>query len=322
VTTVTPLGTAARNPAATGAALPAPRRSRLLGDQDSLVHPASHGVMLVLPAVLFVAVFVLTPLVFALYISLTNWPLIGSYKFIGLSNYASVGEDPAFWQAVLYTLIYTAIVTLPILVIGYFMAVVVRANRRGSTLLRTLFFLPYVIGLTTLSFFLVLEAQPDSGAVNLILKGLHITDGSTAWLVNGPLATGLICVLIIWGVSGSTMVLLLSGMQAIPREVYESAEVDGASWWSREYHITVPMLRRPIAMSLILSVIGSFLAFSQFFILTQGGPGRETTPIVLYIYQRAFVQLQVGAATAASIILIIVVAAISALQFRLLRSEH
>jgi multiple sugar transport system permease protein len=172
-----------------------------------------------------------------------------------------------------------------------------------------------------LSFLLVLEAQPDSGAVNVILKALHITNGSTAWLVNGPLATGLICALIIWAVSGSTMVLLLSGMQAISRDIYESGEVDGASWWEREYHLTLPMLRRPIAMSLILSVIGSFLAFSQFFILTQGGPGRATTPIVLYIYQRAFVQLQVGAATAASIILIIVVAAISALQFRLLRSE-
>ena len=310
--------TAVRTP--TAAATVPGRRRPLLGER-SLVHPAGHGVMLVLPAVLFVAVFILAPLVFAIYISLTNWPLIGSYRFIGLQNYVSVSKDPAFWHAVLYTLIYTAIVTLPILVIGYFMAVVVRANRPGSTALRTIFFLPYVIGLTTLSFLLVLEAQPDSGAVNLILKALHITDGSTAWLVNGPLATGLICVLIIWAVSGSTMVLLLSGMQAISRDIYESGEVDGASWWEREYHLTLPMLRRPIAMSLILSVIGSFLAFSQFFILTQGGPGRATTPIVLYIYQRAFVQLQVGAATAASIILIIVVAAVSALQFRLLRSE-
>jgi multiple sugar transport system permease protein len=275
----------------------------------------------VLPAVLFVAVFVLTPLVFAVYISLTNWPLIGSYKFVGLANYTSIGKDPAFWHAVLYTLLYTAIVTLPILVGGYLMAVVVRANRRGSTALRTIFFLPYVIGLSTLSFLMVLEAQPGSGGINLILKALHITNGTTAWLVNGPLATGLICILVIWAVSGSTMVLLLSGMQAIPRDVYESAEIDGASWWEREYHVTIPMLRRPIAMSLILSVIGSFLAFAQFFILTQGGPGRQTTPIVLYIYQRAFVQLQVGAATAASIILIIVVAAISAVQFRLLREK-
>jgi multiple sugar transport system permease protein len=313
-------GTPSRARAATESAIPGRRRRGFFGDKGTLTHPASHGLFLVVPAVLFVAVFIVAPLIFAIYISLTNWPLIGSYKFIGLKNYASVGTDPAFWSAVLYTLLYTGIVTVPILVVGYLMAVVVRANRRGSTLLRTIFFLPYVIGLTTLSFFLVLEAQPDSGGINILLKDLNITNGSTTWLVNGPLATGLICVLIVWAVSGSTMVLLLSGMQAISRDIYESAEVDGASWWAREFHITIPMLRRPIAMSLILSVIGSFLAFSQFFILTQGGPGSATTPIVLYIYKRAFVQLQVGAATAASIILIVVVAAISALQFRLLRA--
>jgi multiple sugar transport system permease protein len=318
---VTQFDTGVRTPAATEAGVPTRRRRRFFGEEDTLVHPSSHGLMLVLPAVLFVGVFVLAPVVFALYISLTNWPLIGSYEFIGLDNYVSIAEDPAFWRAVGYTLLYTAIVTLPILVGGYVMAVIVRSNRRGATVLRTIFFLPYVIGLSTLSFLLVLEAQPDSGAVNLILEALHITDGTTAWLVDGGQATGLICVLIIWAVAGSTMMLLLSGMQAIPRELYESAEVDGATWWERERRITIPLLRRPIAMSLILSVIGSFLAFSQFFILTQGGPGRETTPIVLYIYQRAFVQLQVGAATAASIILIIVVAAVSALQFRALREK-
>jgi multiple sugar transport system permease protein len=271
--------------------------------------------------VLFIAVFVLVPLGFAIYISMTNWPLIGDYRFVGLDNYASIAQDLAFWKSVGYTLLYTLIVTLPILVVGYLMAVLVRANRRGSTLLRTIFFLPYVIGLSTLSFLTVLEAQPDSGGFNVLLRSLGITDGTTAWLADGPLATGLISVLVIWGVSGLTMVLLVSGMQGIPSELYESSEMDGASWWAREFHITIPMLRRTIAMSLILSVIGSFLAFTQFFVLTQGGPGTDTTPIVLYIYQRAFVQLQVGAATALSVVLIIVVGLISAAQFWLLRDR-
>ena len=288
----------------------------------SLTHPASTGWMLVAPALLFVVVFVLAPLLFALYISMTNWPLIGSYRFIGFANYAAILKDAAFAKSVGYTLLYTGIVTLPILVVGYLMAVVVRGRRRGSTLLRTVFFLPYVIGLSVLSFITVLEAQPDSGAINLLLRALGITDGSTAWLVDAKLGTALICALVIWGVSGLTMVMLVSGMQAIPRDTYESAEVDGASWWEREWHITIPMLQRSIAMCLILSVIGSFLAFTQFFILTQGGPGTDTTPIVMYIYQRAFVQLQVGAATALSIVLVVVVGLISAGQFWLLRERH
>ncbi|GGK77685.1 carbohydrate ABC transporter permease [Mangrovihabitans endophyticus] len=287
----------------------------------SITHPSRTGAALIAPALAFVAVFVLAPLVVAIGISLTNWPLIGEAHYIGLDNYAAIVHDTALWRSVLYTLVYTAIVTLPILVTGYLMAVLVRGGRRGATLLRTLFFLPYVIGLSTLSFLLVLEAQPNSGGVDMLLRALHITDGSTAWLVDGPLATGLICVLVIWGVSGLTMVLLLAGMQGIPTDLYESSEMDGATWWDQERRITIPMLRRTIAMSLILSVIGSFLAFTQFFILTQGGPGSATTPIVLAIYQRAFVQLQVGSATAVSIVLIVVVGLISAAQFRLLRER-
>lgn len=287
----------------------------------TLTHPSRTGLLLVLPAVAFVTVFVLVPLAFALVISLTNWPLIGTVELTGLDNYASVPGDIGFLASILYTLLYTGIVTIPILVLGYLLAVIVRAKRRGSTVLRTIFFLPFVVGLSTLSFLMVLEAQPNTGAVNLVLKALSITDGSTAWLVDGPLATGLICVLVIWGVSGLTMLLLMSAMQGIPREVYESAELDGAGWWQRERDITLPLMRRTIAMTVIISVIGSLLAFTQFYILTKGGPGTETTTVVQYIYNRAFVQLQLGPATALSVALVVVIGLVTAAQFYLLREK-
>lgn len=297
----------------------APVRGRV--GQGSLTHPSRTGLLLVTPAVLFVAVFVLVPLAFAFVISLTNWPLIGTVEFSGLKNYGAIVSDAAFAKSVLYTLLYTVIVTGPILVLGYALAVLVRRKRRGSTLLRTVFFLPFVVGLSTLSFMTVLEAQPDSGVINIVLRELGITDGTTAWLVDGPLATGLICVLVVWAVSGLTMMLLMAGMQAIPREYYESAALDGAGWWKQEREITIPILRRTIAMAVIISVIGSLLAFSQFYILTRGGPGTDTTTVVQYIYNRAFVQLQLGAATALSIVLVIVVGLVTAAQFRLLREK-
>lgn len=311
--------TTRHEPALAASARPAPGAPAQRRARGSLTHPGGTGLALVLPAVVFVAVFVLAPLVVAIYISLTDFPLIGSYRFIGLTNYISALTDPAFGHALLYTLIYTAIVTLPILVLGYVLAVLVRRRRRGSTVLRTILFIPYVVGLTTLSFFLVLEAQPGSGAVNIVLHALGITDGQTAWLVSGPLATGLICVLVVWAASGLTMVLLMSGMQGIPADVYESAAMDGATWWQAERRITIPMLRRTIVLSLIISVIGSFLAFNQFFILTAGGPGTATTTAVLHIYNKAFVQLQLGAASAESVLLIIVTGLITAVQFWLLR---
>ena len=287
----------------------------------SLTHPPLTGLVLVTPALIFVVVFVLAPLVIAVYISLTNWPLIGSYRFIGFENYLKLFQDPAFGQSIGYTLAYTGIVTIPILALGYFLAVLVRAKRRGATVLRTIFFLPYVVGLSTLSFILVLEAQPSSGLVNVVLKLLHVTDGTTAWLVNGPLATGLICVLVVWAVSGLTMVLMMGAMQSIPDEVYEAASLEGATWWQQERLITMPMIKNTIALSVIISVTGSLLAFTQFYILTQGGPGHETQTIVGYIYNRAFVQLQLGAATAEAFALIIVVGLVTAAQFWALRER-
>jgi multiple sugar transport system permease protein len=273
------------------------------------------------PALLFVVVFVLVPLGFAVYLSLTNLPLIGPYHFVGLRNYTQIGQDAVFGASVRFTLLYTGIVTLPILVVGYVLAVLVRADRIGVTALRVAFFLPFVVGLTTESFMAYLELQPNTGAVNFVLRNLGITNGGTAWLVQAWPAIGAVCLLVVWSASGLTMMLLMAGMQGIPRELYETAEVDGASWWRRELRITIPLLRRSIALSLILSVIGSFLAFNQFFILTQGGPDVSTTTVVMWIYEKAFVQLHVGAATALAIILVIAVGVISAAQFVLLRDR-
>jgi multiple sugar transport system permease protein len=294
-----------------------PRRGR----SGSLTHPSRTGLLLVAPAVLFVLTFVFAPLVVAVVISFTDMPLIGPYHFVGLKNYQLVLNDPVFGQALLYTTLYTAIITVPILATGYGLAALVRAKRRGATLLRTIFFLPFIIGISTISFTTLLEAQPNSGLLNVALKALGLTDGTTAWLVDSTLSTALIIVMIVWATSGLTMVLLMSSMQAIPREVYESAAMDGAGWWRTERHITFPMVRRTLALSTVLSVIGSFLAFTQFYVLTRGGPGTETTTVAMAIYRRAFVNLQLGASTAMSLVLVVIIAAVAAVQFWLLREK-
>ncbi|AXK34033.1 sugar ABC transporter permease [Streptomyces armeniacus] len=289
--------------------------------KGSLTHRPLTGLLLVSPAMLFVLVFVFAPLAVAVFISLTDFPLIGPYRFVGLKNYELAWSDPVFGRSIGYTLLYTALVTPFILTLGYGLAVLVRSNRRGAALLRTLFFLPFVIGLSTVSFITLLEAQPGSGALNATLKALGLTDGTTPWLVDGPRATGLVIVMVIWGTSGLTMVLLMSAMQGIPREVYESAELDGAGWWRTERHITLPMVRRALALSTLISVVGSLLAFPQFYILTQGGPGSETTTVVMSVYRRAFVDLQLGASTAMSLILVMITAVVAGLQFWLLREK-
>jgi multiple sugar transport system permease protein len=282
---------------------------------------ARTGMLLVAPSFAMVAVFVLFPLGFAVYISLTNWPLIGPYHFIGGANYTALVHDPEFIHSVLFTLLYTAIVTGPIFILGYGMAVLVRSNRFGATFFRTAFFLPFIIGLATESFMALLELQPESGAADYLLGKVGLAHATTAWTVNYGLALTAICVIVTWFAAGLTMMLLMAGMQGIPIELYEAADADGATWWQKETRITLPLLRRSIALSLIISVIGSFLAFNQFYILTEGGPGTSTQPVVMWIYEEAFVQYHLGYATSGAIALVIVIAIITAAQLYLLRDD-
>ena len=279
------------------------------------------GLLLVSPALAFVTVFALFPLGFGVYISLTNWPLIGPYHFIGLANYTALVHNSVYLQSILFTLKYTAIVTIPIFVLGYALAVFVRSNRPGSTVFRTMIFLPYIVGLVTLSFMAVVELQPQSGTVNFVLAKLGIVKATTAWLVHTGLALTAISILVIWFAAGFTMMLLMAGMQAIPQEIYESARVDGASWWSAERSLTIPLLRRSIALSLIVSVVYSFLAFNQFFIMTDGGPGTSTVSVVMAIYDTAFADFNVGLASAMSVVLVVVVGLVTFVQFRFLQGD-
>jgi multiple sugar transport system permease protein len=293
-----------------------PRRSSAQSRRNARI-----GLLLAAPALAFVAVFALYPLGFGAYISLTNWPLVGPYHFIGLSNYTALIHNSVFVESIIFTLKYTAIVTIPIFVVGYALAVFVRAGRPGSTLFRTLIFLPYIVGLVTESFMAVVELQPVSGTANVVLGKLGLVSNTTAWLVHtGPALTA-ICVLVVYFYAGFAMMMLLAGMQSIPQELYEAAKVDGASWWAAERKITLPQLRRWIALSLIISVVGSLLAFNQFFIMTDGGPGTSTVTVVMSIYDTAFAQMDVGLASAMSVVLVIVVGLVTFLQFRFLRED-
>ena len=240
---------------------------------------------------------------------------------MGGANYRALLHDPVFIHSIVFTLEYTAIVTVPILVIGYLLAVFTRSNRFGSTFFRTCFFLPFIVGISTLSFLIEVELQPGFGTINVILSKLHIVGINTPWTAKTGLALTAICVLVVWFASGFTMMLLMAGMQSIPEHLYESAAVDGASWWECERLITIPLLRRSIVLSLVISVIGSLLAFNQFFIITDGGPGSSTQSVVMQIYETFNTSFNVGSAGAMSVVLVAVVGFITFLQFRFLRSD-
>lgn len=314
-TSTTPVPTSADGPAVAELHGRRPSRTR------SRRREARTGFALVMPALVFVAIFILYPLGYGVFVSFTNYPLVGPFHYVGGANYDALLHNPTFLHSIYFTLEYTAYVTLPILVVGYLLAVFTRSNRFGSTFFRTCFFLPFIVGISTLSFLMEVELQPGFGTVNVVLSWLHIASINTAWLANTTLATIAICVLVVWFASGFTMMILMAGMQAIPEHLYESAAVDGASWWEKERMITIPLLKRSIALSLVISVIGSLLAFNQFFIITDGGPGSSTQSVVMQIYEAFNSSFNVGSASAMSVVLVAVVGFITFLQFRFLRSD-
>lgn len=287
-----------------------------LGKKD-----ARTGLLMILPALVLVVVFVVAPLLFAVVISVTDWPLVGTVGFVGFDNYVTAFSDTTFWASVLYTLGFAVVSTLLGIVVGYLLAVLVRSNRRGAGIIRTAVFVPYVIGLTSLSFVALLEFRPDSGALDQVLMAVGLTDAPTAWLLDATSATTLIVLLGAYVGSGFTMIVLMSGMQGIDDALYESAAIDGAGRWKQEFLVTVPLVKRYLGLLSVLGFVGAILAFTQFYVITGGGPGTGTLTVMLYVYNKAFGDLQVGYATALSFVVVVIAAALTLLQFRVMKDD-
>lgn len=279
------------------------------------------GLLFVLPAAAFTALLFILPLFFTVWMSLHNWPLLGQRSFIGLDNYVGIVHDGEFWTAMGFTLLYTVLVTPAIFLLAFALALLVNTSIRGQSIFRTAYFLPVVIGLGVSSLLWVWLLNDRVGLFNAILLQLKIINKPIIWLAERNMALGAIIVSIVWKTVGFSMVLLLTGMQAIPSELYDSAMVDGAGYWSRLRYVTLPLLRRTFALALILSVIGSLLAFDQFYIMTRGGPQNQTITAVYWIFLNSFTYFKMGYGAALSLVILVVLTLISVGQLRLLRGD-
>jgi multiple sugar transport system permease protein len=279
------------------------------------------GILLVSPAVVLVLVFFVVPLVLVAWMSLHNWPLLGTPRFIGGANYGEMISDDTFRASLWFTTKYTLIVTPIQLALGYLLASMVRGRLPGVRVFRTIYFLPVVVGFAAGAYVFYVMMQPQVGVVDAILGGLGLVDPSTGWLTNPSLALVVVIVLVTWKTVGTAMILFMVAMQGVSQELYEAAEVDGAGWWRKEVSITLPLVRRTTALVLILTVTGSFLAFDQFFILTQGGPNSATLTTVLWIYTNAFVRYRLGYSATLCVVVLAILIVLSIGQIRILRTE-
>lgn len=276
----------------------------------------------VAPALALVGVFFFWPLAYAVWISGHNWPLFGRVRWNDWANYRALLDDEMFWRALGFTLRYTAALTPALFAVAMLLALLANSERRGVEIFRTIWFLPTAIGLSTASVLWAWMLNGDVGIFTPLLKSVGLVSGPIPYLDSATNALAAASSMVIWKTAGFNMVLLLVGLQSIPRELIEAARIDGAGPWQGFRHVTLPLMKRTILLALALSVIGSLLAFEQFYVITRGGPQNATMTLVYWIFHNAFVSFRIGYAAALSVVLLLIVLAITALQFFLLRERR
>ncbi len=279
------------------------------------------GVAMALPAVLVLALFFLLPLVLTFWISLHTWPLLGTHVWSGLANYTRAFRDQEFRTALRFTLEYTLVTTPVLFFIGLGLAILIRRRTRAAAAFQTVYFLPVVIGFASASFLFKFLFQGGVGQAISLLARVGLASNNDNWFAGAVSALAIVVGMVTWKFVGLQMLLLLTGLQGIPIEVQEAAKIDGASRWGNFRFVTLPLLRPTLALVLVFSVAGSLLAFDQFYIVTNGGPENSTITAVYEIYRVSFIRFQLGYGAALSVVLMVILAIVSAVQLLLLRNS-
>jgi multiple sugar transport system permease protein len=281
------------------------------------------GLLYVAPALLFVLLFTAYPFGQMIWVSFNSWSLITPPKFVGTGNYTKAFADKQFWTSLLFTLKYTVLITPILMIGGYALALLVAANTPLRRFARAVIFIPVVIGLGASSLLWYWLFSTDYGLINKLLFDLGLLHKPVFWLgVNADISNWAIIASVVWKVIGFGMLLFVAAIQGIPSEVTEAALVDGASPWQRMTRITLPLTLRTVLLVTLISVIGSLLAFDQFYIMTAGQPQNLTATSVFYVYLNSFPYLKLGYGAALSLILAGIILLFTLLQLVLSRRSH
>jgi len=273
-----------------------------------------QGFLYVLPALLFVGAFVLWPLCQLVTLSLTDTSLLGGGSFVGIENYLRAFKDAAFWRALGFTVRYTVFITPILMGLGFALALLTSPNTPLRQVTRGVVFLPVVIGLGSSSLLWFWLFDQQVGQFNQIMVDLGFFEQPAVWFTKADMALTAVIISVTWKVIGFGMLLFVAGIHSIPAEVNEAAHIDGANYLQRVWHIILPLSMRTILLTTLISVIGSLLAFEQFYIMTGGNPRGQTFTSVYWIYQNSFISFKLGYGAALSIILTAIVLIFSTIQ--------
>ncbi len=275
--------------------------------------------LFVLPFAVLYSIFTIWPVIQGINVSLHKWGLMGKQSFVGFANYKKFLHDKFFWQSLKNTTLFVVYSAPLIVVVAFVLAVFANRPSRAKTFLRASYYLPSVLSVSVVSYITIYMASPYMGFLNQLLHTLRILPGNVEpmWMSDTHLAWVTIVVTTVWWTVGFSMLLFLSALQDIPDQLYEAAKLDGASGFRTMMSITIPILKPTFILVLYLQIIASFKVFGQIYLITRGGPGSATRPIIQYIYEAAFTKNKLGYASAMSYALFFILIIFTILRMRI-----
>lgn len=291
--------------------------------------------LMVMPALLVIALVVFIPLIYSIWLSLADVELLRRsgpaieffglrfplYKFVGLDNYIRIFTDEQYWNAMWRTIYFVALFVIEATVVGLGMALVLDANFRGRGLMRAMLLIPWSMSRIAVGILWLGMLDADFGAVNGILYRLGLIDTYISFFSNGFTALNMLILVYVWNQAPFATVLFLAGLQSISPDLYAAASVDGAGFWRKLWHITLPSLRPMMFLVLVLATVNGFLMLDLIYVMTGGGPGNDTTTVTWLGFRTAFNFFKFGPGTAILFTLTLICMVLTFVYYRAVLSK-
>jgi len=296
---------------------------------------AGFATLLILPALTVIFAVVFFPLLYSIWLSLAEVDLLDTsgpslnlfgmilplYEFVGLDNYGKLAGDPLYWGALMRTVYFVTAFVIEATVIGLAMALVLNTEFFGRSILRAALLIPWSMSRVVVGLLWLGMLSSDFGALNAVMHRLGLIDQYIAFFRNGFSALNTLVLVYVWNQAPFATVLFLAGLQSIPKDLYAAAEVDGAGFWRKLWHVTLPSLRPMMFLVLVLSTVNGFLMLDLIFVMTFGGPGNDTTTVSWLGYRTAFNFFQFGPGTAILFTLTLMCVVLTVVYQRLILSK-
>lgn len=271
--------------------------------------------LFLLPGLIGLIFFTAGPTLAAIAISFSEWDLLSKLQWIGITNYQHAFQDTIFWKSLGNTLYYTVGRVPALMVIPFGLALALNQKIKGVIIFRTIYILPIVSSVVAVSFVWTWMYHAQYGIINHILRSLHLP--ISRWVYSERGAMPSVIIMSIWRNLGYNTIIFLAGLQGIPQQYYEAAELDGANGWQKIRYITIPLISPLTFFALILTLIGSFQVFEETYMLTEGGPNYATYTLVYYLFFKSFYAFKMGYASAIAVILFLLIMLVTTIQWRL-----